>query len=58
MLIDSTSIKFEREGEWNARKHGDPKRRVFRKIYIGIDERSLELRVVELTSLRVGNRIL
>ncbi len=32
-------IKVEGEGEWNARKHGGPKRRVWRKIHIGIDEK-------------------
>jgi len=28
LLIDSTGIKTEGEGEWNARKHGGPKRRI------------------------------
>lgn len=28
LLIDSTGIKVEGEGEWNARKHGGAKRRV------------------------------
>ena len=31
---DSTGIKVEGEGEWNARKHGGTKRRVWRKIHI------------------------
>ena len=35
---DSTGIKVEGEGEWHARKHGGPKRRVWRKIHLGIDE--------------------
>jgi hypothetical protein len=30
LLVDSTGIKVEGEGEWNARKHGGPKRRVWR----------------------------
>ena len=30
LLIDSTGIKVEGEGEWNARKHGGAKRRVWR----------------------------
>lgn len=38
LLIDSTGIKSGGEGEWNARKHGGPKRRIWRKIHIGIDE--------------------
>lgn len=34
LLFDSTGLKVEGEGEWNARKHGGPKRRVWRKIHI------------------------
>ncbi len=49
LLIDSTEIKVEGEGEWNARKHGSPKRRVWRKIHLGVDERTLEIRAVEIT---------
>jgi len=30
VLIDSTGIKVEGEGEWNARKHGGTKRRAWR----------------------------
>jgi hypothetical protein len=44
--VDSTGIKVEGEGEWNARKHGGPKRRVWRKIHLGIDEQTLEVRAV------------
>lgn len=38
LLINSTGIKSQGEGEWNARKYSGPKRRVWRKIHIGIDE--------------------
>jgi len=54
LLIDSTGIKVEGEGEWNARKRGGQKRRVWRKIHIGIDEQTLEVRAVEVTSNDVG----
>ena len=37
LLIDSTGIKAEGEGELKARKHGSSKRRIWRKIHIGID---------------------
>ena len=37
LLIDSTGIKVEGEGEGHARKHGGPKRRVWRKVHLGID---------------------
>ena len=48
-------IKVEGEGEWNARKHGGPKRRVWRKVHLGIDEETLEIRAVEITSSDVGD---
>ena len=55
LLIDSTGIKVEGEGEWNARKHGGPKRRVWRKIHLGIDEEALEIRAVEVTGSHIGD---
>ena len=55
LLIDSTGIKVEGEGEWHARKHGGPKRRVWRKIHLGIDEETLEVRAVEITGSHVGD---
>ena len=55
LLIDSTGIKAEGEGEWHARKHGGPKRRLWRKIHIGIDEKTLEIRAVEITSSHIGD---
>jgi hypothetical protein len=53
--VDSTGIKAEGEGEWNARKHGGPKRRTWRKIHIGIDEETLEVRAVEVTTNNIGD---
>ena len=55
LLIDSTGIKAKGEGEWNARKHGGSKRRIWRKIHIGIDEETLEVRAVEVTSTNIGD---
>ena len=55
LLIDSTGIKAEGEGEWNARKHGGAKRRIWRKIHIGIDEETLEVRAVEITGSNIGD---
>ena len=55
LLIDSTGIKVEGEGEWQARKHGGPKRRVWRKIHLGIDEQTLEVRAVEITGSDIGD---
>ncbi len=53
LLVDSTRIKVEGEGEWHARKHGGTKRRVWRKIHLGIDEQTLEVRAVAIS----GNHI-
>ncbi len=55
LLIDSTDIKIEREGEWNARKHAGTKPRVWRKIHIGIDEHTLEIRAAEFTTSNAGD---
>ena len=55
LLIDSTGIKVEGEGEWYVRKHGGTKRRVWRKGHLGIDEQTLEIRAVEVTSSDVGD---
>jgi hypothetical protein len=55
LLVDSTGIKAEGEGEWNARKHGGPKRRIWRKLHIGIDEETLEVRAVEVTGSNIGD---
>ena len=38
-----------------TRKHGGTKRRVWRKIHIGIDEKTLEIRAAELTTSDVGD---
>ena len=53
--IDRTGIKAEGEGEWNARKHGDPKRRIWRKIHIGIDKETLEVRTLKGTGNHIGD---
>jgi hypothetical protein len=55
LLVDSTGIKFEGEGAWNARKHGGTKRRVWRKIHIGIEEKSLDIRAAEFTTSEIGD---
>ena len=54
-MVDSTGIKVEGEGEWNARKHGGAKRRIWRKIHIGIDEKSLQIRAAEFTNSDIGD---
>ena len=55
LLVDSAGIKVEHEGEWNACMHGGPKRRLWRKIHIRIDEKTLEIRAIEVTSSSIGD---
>ena len=55
LLIDATGIKAEGEGEWNARKHGGPKKRLWRKLHLGMDEKTLEIRALGVTTSNVGD---
>lgn len=55
LLVDSTGIKVRGEGEWHARKHGGAKRREWRKVHLGIDEATMEVRAVEITDSRIGD---
>lgn len=55
LLVDSTGIKFIGEGEWKRKKHGAEYRRQWRKVHLGIDEGSLEIRAIEVTDNAVGD---
>ena len=69
LLIDSTGIKVEGQGKWRewgrkragglfsrrTRKHGRSKRRVWRRIHLGTDEQTLEIRAAEFTTSDVGD---
>ena len=55
LLIDSTGIKIEGVGKWHARKHGGPKRRAWRKVHLGIDASTLEIRAMEVTDNSSGD---
>jgi Transposase DDE domain len=54
LLVDSTGMKVEGKGEWNARKHGGTKGRVWRKIHIGIDKKTMGIRAAEFTTSDIG----
>jgi len=40
IVIDSTGLKVYGEGEWKTRKHGVGKRRTWRKLHLGVDEKT------------------
>lgn len=55
LLVDSTGVKFLGEGEWKLKKHGAEYRREWRKVHLGIDAQTLEIRAVEVTSNAIGD---
>jgi hypothetical protein len=55
LLVDSTGIKLLGEGEWKRKKHGAEYRREWRKVHLGIDAQTLEIRAIEVTSNAIGD---
>ena len=55
LLVDSTGIQFLGEGEWKRKKHGPEYRRQWRKVHLGIDAQTLEIRAIEVTDNSVGD---
>jgi hypothetical protein len=55
LLVDSTGIKFLGEGKWKRKKHGAEYRRQWRKVHLGIDANTLEIRAIEVTDNSVGD---
>lgn len=55
LLIDSTGVKMLGEGEWKTKKHGADYRRQWRKVHLGIDAQTLEIRAIEITDNAIGD---
>jgi hypothetical protein len=55
LLVDSTGIKMMGEGEWKTRKHGASYRRQWRKVHLGIDAITLDIRAIEVTTNAIGD---
>jgi hypothetical protein len=55
LLVDSTGIKMLGEGEWKTKKHGAKHRRQWRKVHLGIDAFTLEIRAMEVTDNGIGD---
>lgn len=49
LVVDSSGLKVYGECEWKVRKHGWGKRRTWRKIHLGVDEKSGEITAQVLT---------
>lgn len=55
LLVGSTGIKFQNDGGWQARKHGWPRRREWRKIHLAMNLGTGDVRSVEFPSNRRGD---
>ena len=53
LLVDSTGLKFL--GEWKRKKHQPEYRRQWRKLHIGIDANTMQIRAVQLTTNNVSD---
>jgi len=49
LVVDSSGLKIYGECEWKVRKHGWSKRRTWRKIHVGLDEKTGEITAMVLT---------
>jgi hypothetical protein len=38
VIVDSTGLKICGQGEWHAQKHGEKKRKAWKKRHIGVDD--------------------
>jgi hypothetical protein len=56
LVVDTTGLKIYGEGEWKVRQHGASKRRLWRKLHLGIDEASQDILAVDLTEHSVGDQ--
>ncbi|EIC83090.1 IS5 family transposase [Serratia sp. M24T3] len=49
LVIDSTGLKVFGEGEWKVKKHGQEKRRVWRKLHLAVDADTHEVICADLS---------
>lgn len=55
IVVDSTGAKVYGEGEWKVRQHGWSKRRTWRKLHIGVDEKTKDILLGEVTTNAVSD---
>ena len=55
LLVESTGIKFLGKGEWKCKKHGVEYRQQWRKLHIGIDAQTMQIRAICVTSHNVSD---
>lgn len=55
LVVDSSGLKIYGECEWKVRKHGWSKRRTWRKIHLGVDEKTGEITAQMLTDKKTDD---
>jgi len=55
VVIDATGLKVYGEGEWQVRRHGAGKRRVWRKLHLAVDPTYQQSIAARLTTQHVGD---
>lgn len=55
VVLDSTGLKIDGAGEWQREKHGERRRRTWRKLHLAINPDNSEILASELTSHEVGD---
>ena len=53
IVIDATGLRVYGAGEWHVQKHGSGRRRTWRKLHLGVDERTKEIVATEITTSHV-----
>ena len=53
VVIDATGLRVYGAGEWRQYKHRVSRRRTWRKLHLGVDERTKEIVAVAITASRV-----
>ena len=53
VVVDATGLRVYGSGEWHVRKHRHGRRRVWRKLHLGVDETTKEIVAVEVTPSQV-----
>jgi len=55
LVIDSTGLKVFDEGEWNVKKHGKERRRIWRKLHLAVDSKTHEVICADLSLNNVND---
>ena len=55
LVVDSTDCKVYGEGQWKVRQHGASKRPTWRKLHLGVDEKTGEIVAAVLSSNNVND---